>query len=115
MPQRSEIGDKSGSRAAREVADGYVDALVELDPILATALGLRPGEDRLPDLSPAGQEAQDELARNTLAGLATVTGDLSGDERRCARLLRDRLEAGLAMSAQGEHLRTASDIFRPPH
>jgi len=63
------------------VADGYVSALAELDPILATALGLRPGEDRLPDLSPAGQDAMDDLARTTLADLAGVTGDLGGDQR----------------------------------
>lgn len=96
-------------------------ALADLDPTLATALGLRPGEDRLPDLSPAGQEAIDALARSTLAELASVQGagsgdaGLSGDERRCARLLRERLEAGLAMSAQGEHLRAVSNIFGPPH
>lgn len=131
MPQPSEISDKSDSRAARAVADAYVVALAELDPILATALGLRPGEDRLPDLSPAGQEAQDDLARTTLAQLATVTRDLNaprsasagkpgarpldGDDRRCARLLRERLEANLAMSAQGEYLRAVSNIFGPVH
>jgi uncharacterized protein (DUF885 family) len=97
------------------VADRYVSALADLDPILATALGLRQGEDRLPDLSPAGQDAIDDLARVTLSDLATVTGVLSGDERRCARLLRERLDAGLAMSAQGEHLRAVSNIFGPPH
>src|SRR5260370_37806535 len=114
MPESPAPGHQPESRPVRDVADGYVSALAELDPILATALGLRPGEDRLPDLSPAGQEAQDELARNTLAGLATVTGDLSGDERRCARLLRERLEAGLAMSAPGGDLRPVSDIIGPP-
>ncbi len=102
-------------RAVRDIADGYVSALADLDPIVATSLGVRPGEDRLPDLSPAGQQAADELARATLASLGTVDGELSGDERRCARLLRERLEAGLAMSAQGEHLRAVSNIFGPPH
>ena len=105
----------SESRTVRDIADGYVGALTDLDPILATSLGVRPGEDRLPDLSPAGQQAADDLARSTLASLRTVNGDLSGDERRCARLLRERLEAGLATSAQGEHLRAVSNIFGPPH
>src|SRR6266567_818452 len=59
-------------RDVREIADGYVLALADLDPTLATALGLRPGEDRLPDLSPAGQEALDDLARGTLAELTRV-------------------------------------------
>jgi len=108
-------GNQPKPRPVRDVADGYVSALAELDPILATALGLRPGEDRLPDLSPAGQDATDDLARATLAELGTVTEVHDGDERRCARLLRERLEAGLAMSAQGEHLRAVSNIFGPLH
>ncbi len=115
-------GAAPGSRAVRTVADGYVRALADLDPIVATALGLRPGEDRLPDLSPDGHDALDDLARSTLAGLTSVEAaadavgnGTSGDERRCARLLRERLNAALAMSAQGEHLRDVSNIFAPPH
>jgi uncharacterized protein (DUF885 family) len=108
-------GNQAEPRPVRDVADRYVSALAHLDPILATALGLRQGEDRLPDLSPAGQEAIDDLARATLAELAAVTEVRSGDERRCARLLRERLDAGLAMSAAGEHLRAVSNIFGPPH
>lgn len=122
-----------GSRAVRTVADDYVRALADLDPILATALGLRPGEDRLPDLSPTGHAERDALARATLARLtsaeaaADAAGQdaaagpagngqaVGGDERRCARLLRERLNAALAMSAQGEHLRQVSNIFAPPH
>ena len=111
--------DRPRPRAVREIADGYVAALADLDPILSTALGLRPGEDRLPDFSPAGQDAADDLARGTLAGLTAAESaagaGLAGDERRCARLLRERLEAGLAMSEQGEHLRAVSNIFGPPH
>src|SRR5215467_1835115 len=102
-------------KTVRDIADRYVDALTDLDPILATSLGVRHGEDGLPDLSPAGQQAADDLARKTLDELGAVTGDLSGDERRCGRLLRERLEAGLAMSAQGEHLRAVSNIFGPQH
>ena len=111
MADSPAIQDKS----VRDIADRYVDALTDLDPILATSLGVRPGEDGLPDLSPAGQQAADDLARKTLGNLGTVTGDLSGDERRCGRLLRERLEAGLAMSEHGEHLRAVSNIFGPQH
>ena len=95
---------------------GFVSALTELDPILATSLGVRPGEDRLPDLSPAGQQALDDLARATLAAL----GDGGRGTRPATSAVapgcsRERLEAGLAMSAQGEHLRAVSNIFGPPH
>jgi hypothetical protein len=85
-------------KTVRNIADWYVDALTELDPILATALGVRSGEDRLPDFSPAGQQAADDLARKTLGDLGTLTGELSGDERRCGRLLRER---GRAVPSQG--------------
>src|SRR5262244_255896 len=90
-------------RPVRDVADGYVLALADLDPILATTLGLHPGEHRLPDFSPDGQAAADALARTALAELAAASpagsaapdiaatpaaaangdGD-GGDERRCA-------------------------------
>src|SRR5215467_10231559 len=90
-------------RPVRDVADGYVLALADLDPILATMLGLHPGEHRLPDYSPDGQAAADALARTALAELTAARPADSaaddGDERRCARLLRERLEAGLAHSA----------------
>ncbi len=54
----TDITPPDGQRRVRDVADAYVAALAELNPLLATTLGLRPGEDRLPDLSPAGQQAQ---------------------------------------------------------
>ena len=167
MPDITPNSAQSGPRATREVADAYVVELAALDPILATQLGLRAGEDRLPDFSPAGQEAVDALARATLAKLDAVessarlaggaglnggnlgggtladgnpggadlggdhlsgadlagddlagadlaSADLArGDERRCARLLRERLNAMLALTDQGEHLRTISNIFGP--
>src|SRR5580698_10219872 len=104
---------RSEPRTARHIADSYVNALAELDPILSTRLGNRPGEDRLPDFSPAGEAAVCELERSTLAELATASGG-TDDDRRCAKLLRERLEASLAMSDQGEQLRAISNLFGPP-
>jgi uncharacterized protein (DUF885 family) len=109
------------SRPIRDAADVYVGALAELNPLLATRLGLATGQDLLPDLSPAGQEANDELDRSALATLDALTqaGDPAdaqpgaADERRCARLLRERLTAELAQSEAGEHLRSVSNIFGP--
>jgi uncharacterized protein (DUF885 family) len=120
MPDPAPSVDRGDERAVRAVADRYVLALADLDPILSTTLGLREGEDGLPDLSPAGQEAVDALARSALADLTVVhqavaqAGPVGDDERRCAQLLRERLEAGLATSAQGEHLCAVSNIFGPP-
>lgn len=41
----------------RQVADAYVDALIELDPITGTFLGVPESSSRLPDTSPAGADA----------------------------------------------------------
>jgi uncharacterized protein (DUF885 family) len=96
----------------RALADDYVRRLTDIDTSVATSLGTHPGDDRVPDLSPEGRQALDELARSVLAALpaATVSDD---DDRRCARLLRERLEAQLAASESGEHLRTVRNIFGP--
>jgi uncharacterized protein (DUF885 family) len=108
-------------RHIRDSADAFVHALAELDPLLATYLGLPVGQDRLPDFSPAGEDALDDLRRSTLASLAaaeqetgTPAGLANADERRCARLLRERLETELAVSEAGERLRTVSNLVAPP-
>ncbi len=109
-------------RPIRDLADAFARALAELDPLVATYLGLPVGQDRLPDFSPAGEDALDALRRSTLASLAAaevegggVGGLADADERRCARLLRERLETELAVSDAGERLRTVSNLTAPPH
>ncbi|GAA2445561.1 DUF885 domain-containing protein [Streptomyces macrosporus] len=102
----------------RQVADAHVDALVELDPVLGTYLGLPESSDRLPDFSPAGREARAELCRTTLARLAEAERRPGGDsavERRCARLLRERLTAELAVHDAGEGLRAVGNLSSPVH
>lgn len=104
----------------RQVADRYVDAVCDLDPIVATQLGTRPGDDRLPDTSPTGLAAEAELIRTTLTELDRVlAADPSLDddpvERRCARLLRERLTAALDLHEAGEDLRAVSNLFSPVH
>ncbi|WP_049566987.1 DUF885 domain-containing protein [Streptomyces sp. SBT349] len=108
----------------RAIADAYVEALADLDPLIGTQLGIRPGADALPDLSPEGHEAVAEARRATLARLDAAEaagtgaagapgGDLPAVERRAARLLRERLTARLALDAAGEHLRDVSIFFSP--
>ncbi|MER5477621.1 DUF885 domain-containing protein [Streptomyces sp. NPDC002734] len=102
----------------RQVADAYVDDLIALDPITGTYLGVDACSNRLPDLSPAGQEAMAELQRATLARLEEAErrpGADSGIERRCARLLRERLTAELAVHEAQEGLRVVSNIHSPAH
>jgi uncharacterized protein (DUF885 family) len=107
-----EMTTNATGTGVRALADDFVRRLTDIDTRPATALGTHPGDDRVPDLSPDGQHALDDLARSVLADLpaATVADD---DDRRCARLLRERLEAHLAASDAGEHLRTVRNIFGP--
>jgi uncharacterized protein (DUF885 family) len=104
----------------RSIADAYVDAVCDLDPITAASLGTRPGDDRLPDFGPAGLEAEAELARSTLAELDRAVESDPGIlddpvERGCARLLRERLGAELAGHEAGEGYRALSNLFSPIH
>ncbi len=105
----------------RAVADGYVRRMVELNPVLATSLGLPDGADELPDYSPAGIEAEAAARREALAVLDTAeaaAGGLDGlepRERRCARLLRERLTASGALEEAGESLRSLNTLFSPLH
>ncbi|MFJ2744595.1 DUF885 domain-containing protein [Streptomyces sp. NPDC087440] len=102
----------------REVADAYVDALIALDPVIGTSLGVRASNRSLPDYSPEGRQAVAELARHTLAVLDEAEQRPEADteaERRCGRLLRERLTAELAVHAAQEDLRAVSNIHSPAH
>ncbi|MBO1332538.1 DUF885 domain-containing protein [Streptomyces sp. VRA16 Mangrove soil] len=102
----------------RQVADAYVDALAALDPVTGTYLGVRTSLSKLPDLSPAGLEAVADLERRTLAQLDEAERGPGADsdvERRCARLLRERLTAQLAVHDADEHLREVSNLGSPVH
>jgi uncharacterized protein (DUF885 family) len=102
----------------RQVADAYVDDLVALDPTIGTYIGAPGSARRLPDYSPDGVRAVADLARETLVRLAEAEARPGGDspaERRCARLLRDRLSAELEVHEAEEHLRAVSNINSPLH
>ncbi|MFJ6744092.1 DUF885 domain-containing protein [Streptomyces sp. NPDC091279] len=102
----------------RAVADAYVDDLIALDPLTGTYLGVKESSSRLPDTSPAGQEALATLQRATLAKLDEAERQPGADhdtERRCARLLRERLTAELAVHEAEEGLRSVGNMGTVVH
>ncbi|WP_441250270.1 DUF885 domain-containing protein [Kitasatospora sp. McL0602] len=111
------INSNADGTTPRRIADAYVHALAELDPLTSVYLGLNPQDDRLPDLSPEGREALAELARRTLTQLDAVeaAGVEDEAERRCARLLRERLTAELAVHDDGENFRAIRNLGSPVH
>lgn len=120
MDGMSETPDARHSRLSpRRIADDYVEQLIELDPVQGTYLGDADSHGRLTDFSADGLEQLADLARDTLARLAAaqtrVDGEDAAAERGCARLLRERLTAALAMHETGETLRSVSNIFSPVH
>lgn len=108
----------SATRLPRQVADAYVDDLIALNPVIGTYLGVTASSGKLPDYSPAGRAAVADLARATLARLDAaerLPGADSEAERRCGRLLRERLTAELAVYEADEDLCTVSNIHSPAH
>ncbi|MFD4509486.1 DUF885 domain-containing protein [Streptomyces sp. NPDC058457] len=109
---------QTNSPLPRQVADTYVDELIALDPITGTFLGVKESSSRLPDTSPAGAEALARLERDTLAKLDEAERQPGADsdiERRCARLLRERLNASLAVHEADESLRSVSNLSSAAH
>ncbi|MFD7965395.1 DUF885 domain-containing protein [Streptomyces zaomyceticus] len=110
--------ETSSSPLPRQVADEHVDALIALDPIIGTYLGVKESAGLLPDFSPAGQSVVADLARRTLARLDEAERSPGADseaEQRCARLLRERLTAELAVHDADEGLCAVSNMRSPAH
>ena len=59
--------------AVDQIANDYLDALVELSPITATYLGMAGRDEDLDDFSPSGYAAQSALRTHTLEALADAT------------------------------------------
>jgi uncharacterized protein (DUF885 family) len=101
----------------RQIADEYVETIADLNPLVAAQLGIRPGDDAMPDFSPDHADAVADVQRRTLATLAgsESSGSLPAAEAHCARLLGERLTAQLAVHEAREHLRAVSNIGSPMH
>ena len=84
-----------------EIADGYVDAWAELDPVGATSVGIAGYDDRLTDLSPDGFAALAALDRRTLEDLSAAVPTDEG-ERVAKEAMQERLGLALERYDAGE-------------
>ncbi|MCY7396397.1 MAG: DUF885 domain-containing protein [Nocardioides sp.] len=84
-------------RVIDDLCNDYVERACELSPTMATFLGVGGHESELPDLSPAGYAAREDLARTTYAAVRDATPE---DERervaQAAFLERTGLEIEIA-------------------
>ncbi len=71
------------SRPVDARTDQYVEDVVALDPLTATLVGVAGYDDKLPDFSPAGFDAVEELNRRALADVTAL--EPSDDRERVAK------------------------------
>jgi uncharacterized protein (DUF885 family) len=110
-------------RTIDDRTDRYVDDVASLDPLLATFAGIAGHDHELPDLSPDGFAAREELNRQAVADVAALSpADDREDVARAAFLERIGLEvetsdAGLVrgelsvISGASHALREAFDLM----
>jgi uncharacterized protein (DUF885 family) len=100
----STTGGSSGTSAVDAIADAFVEDYVELDPLLATYVGIAGHDSELTDFSPGGFEARRELVRRALRDMEAT--EATDDRRRAAKdafverlsVLLDEYDAGLPAS-----------------
>ncbi|KGN36896.1 DUF885 domain-containing protein [Knoellia subterranea] len=85
------------------IAERHFDATMQLSPIEATYLGVPVRQDEYDDLSPAGHDARAELARATLADLATAE-PADDIDRVTVAAMRERLQLEIDIHEAGHHL-----------
>ncbi len=74
-----------------QIADGYVEAVLEISPITATYLGIAGRDGELDDFSPAGLSRHAELRQQTLEALAGAT-PVDDVDRVTVAAMQERLE-----------------------
>ncbi|TJY72616.1 DUF885 domain-containing protein [Arthrobacter sp. CAU 1506] len=94
------------------VADAYTATLLELDPSLATSLGIPGHETEYPDFSPAGAEAFAEATREALRRLEDLepTDDV---DRVTLHAMQERLGLDLEIHETGWNLADLNNIASP--
>ncbi|MDR2998913.1 MAG: DUF885 domain-containing protein [Microbacterium sp.] len=101
--------DSRTPTAIDQVAEEWVDRLVELSPVLATYIGRNEANGRLDDLSPEGHEKSVEATRRTLAALQRLE-PVDHIDRVTKADLSSELELDLELHEAQWHLRDLNVI-----
>ncbi|WP_454158427.1 DUF885 domain-containing protein [Microbacterium lacticum] len=99
--------------AIDRIAEAWVDDIAEMLPTVATYIGRFEHNGRLEDLSPAGHEARNRAAQDTLAALQAAEPVDEVDVVTKADLSAE-LELSIALYEAGAHLRDLNVIASPP-
>jgi uncharacterized protein (DUF885 family) len=95
------------------VCDSYVDDYLPLEPSVATALGIRAYDDRLPDFSPEGHAARAELAARALREVEALDPVDEG-ERDAKAVFTERLGIELEVYEAGLTTGSLNVLASPP-
>lgn len=99
------------------VADAYVARSAEINPLMATSIGLSGYDHLMTDLSPAGHEAQAAADREVLAELDALERDgrapVDDVDRVTLAAMRERIGLQLELHASGEPLASLNNIASP--
>ena len=95
-----------------EIADGYVDTLAELNPIVATYLGV-PGYDHLmPDYSPESMARSNDAERDVLHRIQAECPK-SVRERRCSETVQEEMSWSIDQYEAGLHFSGMNILHSP--
>ena len=95
-----------------EIADGFVDTIAELNPIVATYLGV-PGHDHLmPDFSPEASERSDAAERDILKRIKAERSETIR-ERRCSETVQEEMSWSIDQHASGLHYSGMNILHSP--
>jgi uncharacterized protein (DUF885 family) len=105
-------GEPRDPSAVDALAERFLDAQLELDPLMATAIGVCGYDDRMPDLSPAGLQAREQLGRRTLGELAEAT-PVDEIDRMTVAAMTERLTVQDELYQLGMPLSELNNIASP--
>jgi len=95
-----------------ELSDRAVDIMADIDPMLATEVGVAGRDHRWPDLSPEGQDQRRSVLDDLLQQVEAIQpADQKEDVAK--RVLADELRSQIRQHEVGDHFRDMNNIASP--